>query len=1714
MTSSDGRTWLSVLGLLLLAATNHTARASSLAVGFADASLSRPDGQPWDGAAGISFADDGRMFVWERSGRVWLIADASAHAKPLVDLSDEVSTIGALGLTGFALDPQFAHNGYLYLFYAVNPEHLANCASPASGAVACGASYRPGRHASSGATIARLVRYQLVRPAGAQDFSTATTVNYASRRVLLGETPNAGGAPAGCVVTDTAAGPGGLAFGNDGTLFAGCGDGASVSSQDSGSNPNTQYQQALASGLMTPAENVGAFRAQLVESLSGKILRLDAATGDGLPSNPFYDAMAPRTARSRVWVLGLHNPQHLTVRPGTGGAYARPGTLYIGESGDSTWESLAVARDGRMNFGWPLYEGIGNETTGYAALPAFNLYALNPLFPSACEQRYFRFRDLISPDPMHALWPNPCARWLEIPAVDDVFIRDRPALDWLHGGADARWAAFGNSGEPLALTLATSAPNGALVTGSLFGGTVSIGGVWYQGSNFPAPFRNVYYHADSGGEWIKAFVFDANDNPVAVRDFLSNGGPIRALGVDPRMGDLYYISGLSGSEVHKLTYSPTSLETATPSAPAAQSLTTQLDQGPSATAAPIAASSTATTRKVLAASGLAPALTTASWSSGDIGAVTAAGSYTLSGSTYTVNGSGSDIWNAADAFQFVSQPLTGDGSITARVVSQTNTNVWAKAGVMFRETLTPGSTNAFAALTPGAGVVYQVRPSTGAASLDVTSGPIVTAPYWVRMVRAGNLFTAYYSADGNTWTSLGQYTITMASQAYVGLAVCSHANGTLGTAVFDNVTVVAATPPVPDTQAPTVPTGLAVTNLAATSLTLNWSAATDLPNPGGSGVGGYYVYRNGSTTPIATVTSGTSFTNSGLAATTTYSYQVAAFDKAIPANVSALSTALSVTTQTAVAASWSSGDIGAVTAAGSYTLSGSTYTVNGSGSDIWNAADAFQFVSQPLTGDGSITARVVSQTNTNVWAKAGVMFRETLTPGSTNAFAALTPGAGVVYQVRPSTGAASLDVTSGPIVTAPYWVRMVRAGNLFTAYYSADGNTWTSLGQYTITMASQAYVGLAVCSHANGTLGTAVFDNVTVVAATPPVPDTQAPTVPTGLAVTNLAATSLTLNWSAATDLPNPGGSGVGGYYVYRNGSTTPIATVTSGTSFTNSGLAATTTYSYQVAAFDKAIPANVSALSTALSVTTQTAVAASWSSGDIGAVTAAGSYTLSGSTYTVNGSGSDIWNAADAFQFVSQPLTGDGSITARVVSQTNTNVWAKAGVMFRETLTPGSTNAFAALTPGAGVVYQVRPSTGAASLDVTSGPIVTAPYWVRMVRAGNLFTAYYSADGNTWTSLGQYTITMASQAYVGLAVCSHANGTLGTAVFDNVTVVAATPPVPDTQAPTVPTGLAVTNLAATSLTLNWSAATDLPNPGGSGVGGYYVYRNGSTTPIATVTSGTSFTNSGLAATTTYSYQVAAFDKAIPANVSALSTALSVTTQTAVAASWSSGDIGAVTAAGSYTLSGSTYTVNGSGSDIWNAADAFQFVSQPLTGDGSITARVVSQTNTNVWAKAGVMFRETLTPGSTNAFAALTPGAGVVYQVRPSTGAASLDVTSGPIVTAPYWVRMVRAGNLFTAYYSADGNTWTSLGQYTITMASQAYVGLAVCSHANGTLGTAVFDNVTIAGTTGPTLTVTPHVAAITKSQSQQFTATVSGGATWTVRRRRRRQQYGRYDHC
>jgi hypothetical protein len=167
-----------------------------------------------------------------------------------------------------------------------------------------------------------------------------------------------------------------------------------------------------------------------------------------------------------------------------------------------------------------------------------------------------------------------------------------------------------------------------------------------------------------------------------------------------------------------------------------------------------------------------------------------------------------------------------------------------------------------------------------------------------------------------------------------------------------------------------------------------------------------------------------------------------------------------------------------------------------------------------------------------------------------------------------------------------------------------------------------------------------------------------------------------------------------------------------------------------------------------------------------------------------------------------------------------------------------------------------------------------------------------------------------------------------------------------------------------------------------------------------------------------------------------------------------------------------TYTMTGSGADIWSVdgveADEFHYAYKTLTGAGSIVAKVNSVQNTNAWAKAGVMIRESLSPNSAHAFAAITPSNGVAAQGRPSTGGVSFN-TNQTGITAPHWVKLERnISGLFTVSHSANGTTWqqvTGATPQSISMSSNVYIGLAVTSHDAALTCQAVFSNVTTTGT-------------------------------------------------
>lgn len=512
---------------MLLSVAVVRSEAQSLPANFSDALVMggwvEPVGATWDA--------NGRLYVWEKRGMVWIVENGVRLANPLIDISPEVGNWRDHGCLGFALDPNFLSNGRFYLMYAVDRHHLMNYGT---------AGYNAATNEYYAATIMRITRYSAPGP-------SHNTADHNTRLVLLGETRQTG-----VPLLHESHSTGSLMFGSDGTLLATVGDGASYNVVDTGSSSDTYWSQALTDGIIRPAENVGAMRSQLLNCFNGKLLRMDPNTGDGVPSNPFYDAAQPRAPKSRVWALGLRNPYRSTIRPGSGStdpAAADPGTVYIGDVQWNTWEDLNVCYEGGMNFGWPLFEGMDAQG-GYQAALTANLDAPNPLYDGLnCTVQHFRFQDLCKQDsPVHLNGhPNPCDANQQVPNSTPHFYHARPAIDWRHGN-QSRCAGF-SGGNAVSYDL--DAP-GSPVPGPRFGGNAALAGPWMAGENMPAGYQNSSFHGDYAAGWIRRFRFDEQDRPISVHDFASGLGAITWIGGGPD-GCVWYIK-YNTNELRRICY--------------------------------------------------------------------------------------------------------------------------------------------------------------------------------------------------------------------------------------------------------------------------------------------------------------------------------------------------------------------------------------------------------------------------------------------------------------------------------------------------------------------------------------------------------------------------------------------------------------------------------------------------------------------------------------------------------------------------------------------------------------------------------------------------------------------------------------------------------------------------------------------------------------------------------------------------------------------------------------------------------------------------------------------------------------------------------------------------------------------------------------------------------------------------------------------------------
>ena len=875
---------------------------------------------------------------------------------------------------------------------------------------------------------------------------------------------------------------------------------------------------------------------------------------------------------------------------------------------------------------------------------------------------------------------------------------------------------------------------------------------------------------------------------------------------------------------------------------------------------------------------------------------------------------------------------------------------------------------------------------------------------------------------------------------------------------------------------------------------------------------------------------------------------------------------------------WSAGDIGSVGVAGAASYANGTFTVSGAGSGTMiTSADSFHFVYQPFNGDGSIVARVLSVQGSSA-TQAGIMIRETLGIGANHVFL-FDYSTSILATERTTTGASSSYQSVGS-AALPNWIKLTRSGNVFNMYGSSDGVNWTQLGtSQTVTMAQSVYLGLAVSNRNPASLATATFDSVSVNSAAAP-----APLITAVSATTGSIGSQVLISGSGF-------GATQGSSAVLLNGTAVTINNW-SDTSTTITIPPGATTGPLLVSV----APGMNNSNAIRFTVTSQP-LPVSWLDQDVGAVGVLGSAGYTNGVFTVAGAGNGTMiTSADSFHFVYQPLSGDGTIIARVVSVQGSSA-AQVGVMIRETLNPGANHVYL-FDYSSSLLMTERTSTGTSSTYSSVGS-ATLPNWLKLVRSGNVFTMFASSNGTTWTQLGtSQTVTMAQNVYIGLAVSNRNISSLATATFDNVSLTTPAPPSPNFSLSTSLSSMTMTQGASSTNTITITpqfgfngnvslSASGLPagvtaafNPtttpttstltltaaGTAAVGTFPVTitgTSGSLTNTVTISlivnpqgsftisagpigltvpqgssgastitvalqggfNGTislstsslpfgvtaSFNPSSTTSTSTLTLTASSTASTGTVTVTVTGSSLGLTSTTSINLTvtqvilplpsvWSDGDIGTVGVAGSASYSNGTFAVTGAGlGTMITTSDGFHFVYQPLNGDGSIVARVVSVQGSSA-AQVGLMVRETLGAGANHMFV-FDYGSSILATERTSTGTSSNYQSVGS-ATLPYWLKLVRSGNVFTMSGSSDGVNWVQLGaSQTVSMTPSVYVGLAVSNRTTSSTATGVFDSVSVNSAAAPAPAITA-VSATTGSVGSQvmisgtgFGATQSGSA-------------------
>ena len=675
---------------------------------------------------------------------------------------------------------------------------------------------------------------------------------------------------------------------------------------------------------------------------------------------------------------------------------------------------------------------------------------------------------------------------------------------------------------------------------------------------------------------------------------------------------------------------------------------------------------------------------------------------------------------------------------------------------------------------------------------------------------------------------------------------------------------VSVTTPSFDSQPPTIPGGLAATATAWDTVSLTWTPSTD-----DVGVTGYTVYRNA--VPVATSPTA-SYTDTGLAASSSYAYTVDAFDAA--GNHAAQSSPVLVTTKArpiayvqsatfatggrattatiTLSKSVGAGDLlsglfGQWDATGQVQVSdnvnGSWVRIRGATYSTGKGDVALYYLPNSRASLSGLTITIRAASNTFLTGTVAGYSGAATSPLATSA---LRSGS----STAPDSGATAV-VPAGDLVFAGVTTNN-NPGTITPG--ASQGITFTIRSSYGDSADADITNANAGAQNARFTMsksgpwyaGAAVFK--------PTPADTSPPSPPAGLAATN-GTSKVTLTWSASTD-----DVGVTGYTVYREGAV--LATVAA-TSYVDASVNSVATYSYFVDAFDAA--GNHSTQAPPVTITTLDWVPPSVPAGLAGTAPSQTEVDLvwSASTDNVGVTGYSLYRDGAQLATLDWTTTGYADTTA-VAGATyaysvdafdaSGNRSANSSPVSVSTPPPPDNN---------------PPSPPGDLAATASSPIAVLVTWT--AATDDIAVTGYDVirDGSVVATVGptarQYTDTVvagSTQSYTVDAFDAAGNHS------DSPAPISVTTPVGDTSAPSTPSGVSAATSGSTAVNVSWTASTD-----DVGVAGYDVLRNGAV--VGTVGGTTlTFSDSGVTPATDYTYAVDAFDAA--GNYSAASAPVSV----------------------------------------------------------------------------------------------------------------------------------------------------------------------------------------------------------------------------------------------